>query len=140
MNRTTVYLSDENLRQLAEEAERTGKKSAEIIRSALEWYFEFKSLSRLTLTPISPDSPQDKVAKRLAELLAADGVDDTAALPTAIGILAGIQSALNSGNLMDAVSAWDKDKRDEEEFFLRHHPKSKTAKEIRKRRKDSGEK
>lgn len=39
MNRTTVYLSAEDLRRLAEEVELTGKKQSEIIRNALEWYF-----------------------------------------------------------------------------------------------------
>lgn len=46
MNRTTVFLSDEHINQVSEEAERTRLKSAEIIRNALTWYFAFRNVTR----------------------------------------------------------------------------------------------
>ncbi len=49
MNRTTVFLSDEHIDQVREEAERTGLKPAEIFRKALTWYFTFRIVTRDSL-------------------------------------------------------------------------------------------
>lgn len=89
----------------------------------------------IKLTPLDVNTPQDAFAKRLAHLLADEGVEDTAALPVAITIMAGIQRAIDASDLSAAVTYWDEDKRTSENWWLRVHPKSKTAKAIRKRRK-----
>ena len=42
--------------------------------------------------PLSPDTDADKLAKGIAGYLAFEGVEGTAALPVAIGILAAVQT------------------------------------------------
>jgi hypothetical protein len=42
--------------------------------------------------PLSPDTDADRLAKGIAGYLASEGVEDIAALPVAIGILAAVQT------------------------------------------------
>lgn len=93
----------------------------------------------IKLTPLDSNTPQDALAKRLAHLLADEGVEDTAALPVAITIMAGIQRAIDANDLAAAIVYWDEDKRTSEDWWLRVHPKSRTAKAIQKRRKDKAQ-
>lgn len=71
MNRTTVYLSDEHLEQLSNEVERTGQKTAEIIRNALSWYFGLRDISRDALiellTVYEEFTPEQIIIKLVAD-------------------------------------------------------------------------
>lgn len=70
--------------------------------------------------PIDVDTPQEAVVKRLAHLLAEKGVADTAALSTAIDILVGIQAAIDSGDPLSAIQAWDTRKQHREAFMRKN--------------------
>lgn len=49
--------------------------------------------------------------------------------------MAGVQRAIDANSLDAAIAYWDNDKRTSEDWWLREHPRSKTAKAIRERRK-----
>jgi hypothetical protein len=64
--------------------------------------------------PIDVETPQEKLAERLAELLCERGVDGGGALILATEILVGVQAAVDTGEVTAAIAKWDERQREVE--------------------------
>jgi len=83
--------------------------------------------------PIEIDSPEDKFAQALANDLCIEGISGGLALPLAIKLMALIDAAHDDP--MIGVEKIIKDRKNSDEWWVRYHPKTKHAREAKKRLK-----
>lgn len=78
---------------------------------------------------MSPDSPEDELARAIAEDLVIEGIDGGAALPLAIKLMAVIDAAHDDPKI--GVQKIRQDRKESDEWWVKYHPKTKHAKQAR---------
>ncbi len=83
--------------------------------------------------PISPDTPEDRLAHAIAKELVIEGFDSMLALPVAISLMA----AINHGHddPMKAVEYLGSRRKKSDEWWVKYHPKTNMAKSAKARLK-----
>lgn len=84
----------------------------------------------LHLTPVHPDSPQEKLSEHLAVELVRAGLKPGMALPVAIRMMGAIQKALQAGRVEAAVEDMLHNWRQQDEWWKTNHPDSEIGKAV----------
>ena len=74
------------------------------------------------LVPVSPDTPQDDVAKALSIYLGNQGLDSGMCGPTAIGVMGMMQAAIDADDLSVITSRVRADAVRYNEWIAEYHP------------------
>lgn len=85
----------------------------------------------IKLTPVGVDDEQMLLAKHIAVELCRHDFDSVLALPVAVGIMGAIQDAIDKDDINSAIKSLRRSWKHNDEFWLKHHSKSKMAKKIK---------
>lgn len=81
--------------------------------------------------PIQIDSPEDKLAKTIAEDLVIDGIDSMLAFPLAVSLMSIIDSSHDDPNV--GIELITKNRKSSDEWWVKYHPNTKHARAAKKR-------